>query len=201
MDLKKDIEEKYKENILNLSKKELDIYIKKLAKDYYSAFFSNDVLAFERTLTNITLIESIGAGANIKEFVNYCLLNEINTILTKNVASDVVLESFEFKLNEVELPEGLIWTVPPFENERIRNIWLNIAELDVTYTKKLNDLKTEIEQLQEQKQQLLEIVASKELESSEVATVNRIDSYEGINFSEFDFNIADVNNVFKEQEL
>ena len=179
----------------------MDIYIKKLAKDYYSAFFSNDVLAFERTLTNITLIESIGAGANIKEFVNYCLLNEINTILTKNVASDVVLESFEFKLNEVELPEGLIWTVPPFENERIRNIWLNIAELDVTYTKKLNDLKTEIEQLQEQKQQLLEIVASKELESSEVATVNRIDSYEGINFSEFDFNIADVNNVFKEQEL
>ena len=201
MDLKRNIEDQYKENILNLSKKELDLYIRKLAKDYYSNFFSNNGLAYERTLNNIKLIESIGAGANIKEFVNYCLLNEINTILTKNVASDVVLESFEFKLNEVELPEGLIWTVPPFENERIRNIWLNIAELDVTYTKKLNDLKTEIEQLQEQKQQLLEIVASKELESSEVATVNRIDSYEGINFSEFDFNIADVNNVFKEQEL
>ena len=72
MELKKNIEDKYKENILNLSKQELEVYIRKLAKDYYSAFFSNDGLAFERTLTNITLIESIGAGANIKEFVNYC---------------------------------------------------------------------------------------------------------------------------------
>ena len=106
MDLKRNIEDQYKENILNLSKKELDVYIRKLAKDYYSNFFSNDGLAYERTLANITLIESIGAGANIKEFVNYCLLNEINTTLNKNVDSDVVLESFEFKLNEVELPEG-----------------------------------------------------------------------------------------------
>lgn len=201
MDLKKNVEDQYKENILNLSKKELELYIRKLAKDYYSAFFSNDVLAYERTLANITLIESIGAGANIKEFVNYCLLNEINTTLNKNVASDVVLESFEFKLNEVELPEGLTWIEAPFENERIRNIWLNIAKLNVKYNKKLHELKTEIEQLQEQKQQLLEIVASKELGSNEVAVVNRIDSYEGINFSEFDFNIADVNKVFEEQEL
>ena len=201
MDLKKNIEDQYKENILNLSKKELEVYIRKLAKDYYSAFFSNDGLAYERTLANITLIESIGAGANIKEFVNYCLLNEINTTLNKNVDSDVVLESFEFKLNEVELPEGLTWIEAPFENERIRKIWLNIAKLNVKYNKKLHELKTEIEQLQEQKQQLLEIVASKELESNEVAVVNRIDSYEGINFSEFDFNIADVNKVFEEQEL
>ena len=200
MDLKRNIEDRYKENILNLSKKELDVYIRKLAKDYYSAFFSNDVLAYERTLANITLIESIGAGANIKEFVNYCLLNEINTILNKNVDSEVVLESFEFKLNEVELPEGLTWIEAPFENERIRNIWLNIAKLNVKYNNKLHELKTEIKQLQEQKQQLLEIVASKELESNEVAIVNEIDSYEGINFSEFDFDISYIEEVFKEEE-
>ena len=197
MDLKKNIEDQYKENILNLSKKELEVYIRKLAKDYYSAFFSNDGLAFERTLANITLIESIGAGANIKEFVNYCLLNEINTTLNKNVDSDVVLESFEFKLNEVELPEGLVWQEPPWEKSRIAEVYEKLSWINIKYDKKLNELKTEIEQLQEQKQQLLEIATSKELESNEVAVVNRIDSYEGINFSEYDFSLEDVQTVAK----
>lgn len=200
MDLKRNIENKYKENILNLSKKELDVYIRKLAKDYYTTFFSNNGLAYERTLNNIKLIESIGAGANIKEFVNYCLLNEINTILNKNVNPEITLELFEFKLNEVELPEGLVWKEPPFENARIRKIWTKITWLDVNYTEKLYTLKSEIEQLQEQKKELLEIVSSKELDSSEVATVNKIDSHEDFNFNDFDFSISDIAEVFNEED-
>ena len=200
MDLKRNIEDQYKENILNLSKKELDLYIRKLAKDYYSNFFSNNGLAYERTLNNIKLIESIGAGANIKEFVNYCLLNEINSILTKNVNPEIALESFEFILNEVELPEGLVWKAPPFENARIRSIWNKITWLDVNYTNKLYELKTEIEQLQEEKDQLLKIISSKELESSEVATINKIDSHEAFNFNNYDFSISDIEEVFKEEE-
>ena len=195
MDLKKNIEDQYKENILNLSKKELELYIKKLAKDYYSAFFSNDGLAFERTLANITLIESIGAGANIKEFVNYCLLNEINTTLNKNVDSDVVLESFEFKLNEVKLPEGLVWIEPPWENSRIRAVHEKLSWLNIKYDKKLHELKTEIEQLQEQKEDLLKIVNSKELESSEAEVVYSIEKYEGLNLNDFNFKIEDVIDV------
>ena len=66
----------------------MELYIKQLAKDYYSAFFSNNPLAFERTLANLNIIE---------------------------------------------------------------------------------------------------FISSKELEPNEVATVNEIDSHEGINFSEFDF--------------
>ena len=197
MELKKNIEDRYKENILNLSKKELDVYIRKLAKDYYSAFFSNNGLAYERTLNNIKLIESIGAGANIKEFVNYCLLNEINSILNKNVNPDIALELFVFKLNEVELPEGLVWQEPPWEKSRIAEVYEKLSWINIKYDKKLNELKTEIEQLQEQKQQLLKIVTSKELESNEVATVNKIDSYEGINFSEYDFTLEDVQTVAK----
>ena len=200
MDLKRNIEDQYKENILNLSKKELDVYIRKLAKDYYSNFFSNNGLAYERTLNNIKLIESIGAGANIKEFVNYCLLNEINSILNKNVNPEIALESFEFILDEVELPEGLVWKAPPFENARIRKIWTKITWLDVNYTEKLYKLKSEIEQLQEQKKELLEIVSSKELDSSEVATVNKIDSHEDFNFNDFDFSISDIPEVFNEED-
>lgn len=197
MDLKKNIENQYKENIQNLSKKELELYIKKLAKDYYAAFITNDVLAYESTINNIKLIDSIGAGANIKEFVNYCLLNEINTILNKNIESDVVLESFEFKLNEVKLPEGLTWIAPPWENERINKVWTSIAKLQVEYNKKLYKLKTEIESLQQQKEELLDILASKELENNEVAAVNKIYSYEKLKLSEFDFK-TNVLELFEE---
>ena len=198
MDLKKNIENKYKENLLNLSKKDLEAYIKKLCKDYYVYFFSDDSLAFERTLNNLKLIESIGAGANIKEFVNYCLLNEINNILNKEVNPDIALETFEFKLNEIELPNGLVWKAPPWENDRIRNIYKNISDLDVKYTKKLYQLKEEIQQLQEYNNKLLEIANSKDLEPSEETVVKEVESHEAINISEFDFNLTDVNEVFKE---
>ena len=180
MDLKKNIEDQYKASILNLTNEEKELYIKQLAKNYYSAFFSNDVEAFERTLANLNVLESLGIGVNTIAFIDYCLLAELHSILNKNVNSGIELKSFKIGLEKT--------TGQRFKDLAEKNNWHNSVINKYELMIQAGQLETENKTLQEHKEQLLKILSSKELEPSEVAIITEIESYKNLKLN---FNVIE----------
>ena len=79
--------------INDLSKEEIDQYIQFLTKNYYDYYLSGNVNKFNDNFKELkNLIGIVESGyPNIRNYINYCLLCNINKILEDSLQLDIDL--------------------------------------------------------------------------------------------------------------
>lgn len=107
----KQLEKKYHELLTNLTEEELKQYIKSLARNYYISFLSNDVELFNNTFKQLEEVNSVYRSkySNFNNYINFCLLAAVNSILNENITSEVNLEL-------LETSEESYFSEEPFQN-------------------------------------------------------------------------------------
>jgi len=98
MNLEKDIEKNIEELTSNLSSEELVPMIKKLTKEYYISFFNGNAEGTKTIAELLNKLASNNDSYNIKCYINYSLLTSINSLIAKNMDSDLL--AFEVELNK-----------------------------------------------------------------------------------------------------
>lgn len=98
MNLEKDIEKNIEELTSNLSSEELFPMIKKLTKEYYISFFNGNAEGTKTIAELLNKLASNNDSYNIKCYINYSLLTSINSLIAKNMDSDLL--AFEVELNK-----------------------------------------------------------------------------------------------------
>lgn len=109
--LEKEVNKKFE----SLEPEELKLLIKNLVKEYYKSFFENNTKTNQSILNTLRLVVSCNSNLNTSDYVNYCLLNEVNSIINRNVESNIDLVSFEKDLvkgKNSELLESLKTPLP-----------------------------------------------------------------------------------------
>ena len=91
--------------INDLSKEEIEIYIQFLTKNYYESYLSGNANKFNDNFRELkNLIEIVeGYYPNIRNYINYCLLCNINKILEDSLKMDIDLIVFEGSIDETEV--------------------------------------------------------------------------------------------------
>lgn len=93
-------------NLINdLSKEEIEQYIQVLTKNYYEYYLSGNAKKFNdnfKQLKNLIGIIELDYP-NIRNYTNYCLLCNINSILENNLKVDIDLIVFESSIDETEV--------------------------------------------------------------------------------------------------
>lgn len=84
------LENKQKELLINLSVEEIEVYVKKLSKNYFSSFLNNDKTLYSQTVDQLKELIKIYEfeHPNLYIYVNACLLNAINKILADNLQNN-----------------------------------------------------------------------------------------------------------------
>lgn len=92
MNLEK-LERKRIDIISDFSEEELVNYVQQLTGKYYSSYLNNDVEAFNNTVNYLKEIISIYEFdyPNLIHYINYCLVESINTLLSGTITSDIEL--------------------------------------------------------------------------------------------------------------
>lgn len=105
------LEKKYHELLINLSEEELKQYIQVLARNYYISFLSNDLELYNNTFKQLEEVNSIYRSkySNFNNYINFCLLAAVNSILNENITSEVNLEL-------LETSEESYFSEEPFQN-------------------------------------------------------------------------------------
>ena len=87
------LEQKRKELLTNFSEEELIEYIQQLTEKYYSSFVNNEVEVHNNTMKYLEEVLSIYEDKypQLNNFINFCLVRNINKILNENYSSDVTL--------------------------------------------------------------------------------------------------------------
>ena len=93
----KQLEKKYHELLTNLTEEELKQYIKNLARNYYISFLSNDKELYNNTFKQLEEVNSLYKVKfpELINYINFCLLDAVNSILNENISSEVGLELIE----------------------------------------------------------------------------------------------------------
>ncbi len=90
--------------INDLSKEEIDQYIQFLTKNYYDYYLSGNVNKFNDNFKELkNLIGIVESGyPNIRNYINYCLLCNINKILEDSLQLDIDLIIFHDSIDKKE---------------------------------------------------------------------------------------------------
>ena len=99
MNLEKDIEKNIEELTSDLSSEELVPMIRKLTKEYYVSYFNGNAEGTKTIAELLNKLASNNDSYNIKCYINYSLLTSINSLIAKNMDSDLL--AFEVGLTNV----------------------------------------------------------------------------------------------------
>lgn len=100
MNLKNSIERNIEELTSGLSSEELVPMIKKLTEEYYISFFNGNTEGTKNIAGLLNKLASNNDSYNVKCFINYCLLDSINSLIAED--NDSGLLAFEVGLTEVK---------------------------------------------------------------------------------------------------
>jgi len=104
------LEQKQRELITNLSLDELEVYIQRLAENYYSSYFNNDKALYLHTVDELKdLIKIFEIDyPNLHIYINFKLLETINKLLDDTVKNDFKpVNVHEVTINDITISEGL----------------------------------------------------------------------------------------------
>ena len=90
MNLEKDIEKNIEELTSDLSSEELVPMINKLTKEYYISYFNGNAEGTKTIAELLNRLASNNDSYNIKCYINYSLLTSINSLITKDIDSDLL---------------------------------------------------------------------------------------------------------------
>ena len=123
------LEYKRKELITDFTEEELKQYLEVLTNNYYFSFINNDVKQYNNTIEELEEVISIFITkyADIKHYINFCLLATINKILNENYSSGI-------ELTIVTTSEEDFFSANPFKSlsvalEESRKKYFNAVEL------------------------------------------------------------------------
>lgn len=124
----KEMEAKKQEILSNLTKEELENYIQVLTREYYLSCLANDVNSYKNNLNCLKEVLTIFNPIfnNISNYINFCLLCNINKILMQELNLDFELAVF----NDVELTksDGNISSLSEEELEKLFNYDLKLMK-------------------------------------------------------------------------
>ena len=104
-EIEQELRDKSNNIITDLSKEEIEAYIQVLTKNYYDYYLSGNVNKFNdnfKQLKNLIELTELDYP-NIRNFINYCLLCNINKILEDSLKLDIDLIVFEGSIDENQL--------------------------------------------------------------------------------------------------
>lgn len=104
-DMEQELRDKSNNLINDLSKEEVEKYIQVLTKNYYESYLSGNSKKFNDNFRELKNLIGIVEGyyPNIKDYTNYCLLCNINSILENNLKVDIDLIVFGSSIDETEV--------------------------------------------------------------------------------------------------
>ena len=134
------LENKQRELIANLSEDELEVYIQRLAENYYSSYFNNDKALYLQTVDELREVNNIFEidFPNLHTYINSKLIGSINKLLEDNLHND-------FK--PVNVHEVTI------EDLTTNNKWRVLAKAYATGRENFHERQKERERLQELEQE------------------------------------------------
>ena len=148
MNLEK-LNRKRKELITDLSEEEIANYVRQLTNKYYSSYLNNDVEAFNNAVEYLKEVISIYKFEypNLNHFVNYCLVESINRILSGTIASDVKLVPITEVTSEILSSDKWSLLLTAYNNGREN--YIKRREQEEQLNKKIAELEQENRQLKE----------------------------------------------------
>lgn len=155
----KELKKKLEKILQDLNPEDLTVLIKKLTKDYYLSFFSNNKEVNEASLNNLKqILKYYSADYNVTEYINYCFLLAVNGFLEKYVHNEIKLTPLKVFLTKKESEVNEVYSTDTYQ--MIKEVDEELAELYVNNTKKdseskaemkakkLNDLKEKMEKME-----------------------------------------------------
>ena len=120
----KELEYKQKELLKNLSLEELEGFIRKLAKDVFIAYLTNETTSFNAKVMYLKELASVYENEypNINNYINFCLLVAINDRLKEqlNLTTDLVINDVDLEATiENDILKKLERPLPELEEEEL----------------------------------------------------------------------------------
>ena len=104
------LENKQKELIVNLTVEEIEVYVDKLSKNYFSSYLNNDKALYLQTVDQLKELLKIYEFEypNLYIYVNACLVNAINKLLADNLGHNFKpVAIHEVTIDEINSNDGL----------------------------------------------------------------------------------------------
>ena len=139
----KELKKKLEKILQDLNPEDLTVLIKKLTKDYYLSFFSNNKEVNEASLNNLKqILKYYSADYNVTEYINYCFLLAVNGFLEKYVHNEIKLTPLKVFLTKKESEVNEVYSTDTYQ--MIKEVDEELAELYVNNTKKDSESKAEM---------------------------------------------------------
>ena len=139
----KELKKKLEKILQDLNPEDLTVLIKKLTKDYYLSFFSNNKEVNEASLNNLKqILKYYSADYNVTEYINYCFLLAVNGFLEKYVHNEIKLTPLKVFLTKKESEVNEVYSTATYQ--MIKEVDEELAELYVNNTKKDSESKAEM---------------------------------------------------------
>lgn len=101
----KTIEKKYDSFIAELDLDDLKNYVNNLTHDYLISISENDIVKVKQITNNFKKLINIREDVNIERYINYCIINNFNNIISSFSDSELNIDAVNLKessLNKIK---------------------------------------------------------------------------------------------------